>query len=1228
MLDDVLELVPEGFQDLAEPILQECSETIERLSERLEEHLEDPDRVREKDISGTDPNEPVAIFGSACVICGGDCSSIRLTSRIGICERCLPYETDRLLDALKTARKEHGTVGEVLLVLKLLRDRAERGEVDRERVEEFFREHVWPELFTEIANRAFEEATGFRLYSAQAVWTRRLIRGCSFSILAPTGTGKTSWASLMSALLAHAGRRVYYIVPTTTLVRQVEERIRDLAERAGLDVEVVSYHAAMPDERRRRAQERIREGDFDVLITTAQFLVHRVEELERLDFDVIFVDDVDAIIRGTGRNVDRVLRVAGLEQDEIDAAYRLANLRRRYYSLRDWLESLEERGEEERAERVRRDLEELEKELEELEEEVEEAKGRDLAQIVFMSATGAAAPSRRLAVVRELFDFEVGAGGEGLRNIQDLVVPKEPSPEAVREVVERVGPEGGLVFVPQRLPGGERAREVAEEIAEHLREHGIEARAVHAGTSAEEREEAIDAFAEGEVDVLVAVASPYGVIVRGLDLPQAARYAVFYGVPRQRIRLTPEEEDLKDVTYVASALSNLARLIDDTQLRSRLEGVAGRLWRIVRRGAWYRERVEEAVEDLSIEELQDLADRNADEIADELDVEPWLARNVRTLAEGVRELLNLLGDRERVERLAREATTVAVREEDGDSFLEVPDLRTYVQASGRVSRLFAGGVTFGLSFVLCDPDDDRELRLLNGLIRRMSYTYGTEFEWKSYPEELTADDIGLNLEGVSEEELDELVEKVDDDRERVRKILRGELEPEEAGKLARSALMIVESPNKARMIASLFSRRPSRRRLDGGVAYEAAAEGLHLTVVATQGHVADLVEDEGVFGVEQVGDRWVPVYDVLGRCRECGEQVVGREECPNCGGEVELKTPLLESIRDLAAEADVILIGTDPDTEGEKIGWDVFNYLGWVTAEVYRTEFHEVTRRGISEALEEENWKDVDAGRVSAQILRRVADRWIGFALSQDLWEVFKLLTIDLGEHDRGTFIELRIRLPEGVKIIDFRRRFEDEDVPSRPVRVRREGDEYVVRTRISRGGQVTYVATLMDENRELGDAESVREDAVEVRAVVNGEEVEPDVELEAMTWLSAGRVQTPVLGWVIDRAREYEETEFYACRAQLPGDGEEETTALIEELRLPPELAERLSDAAIDVLRRVAREGADATFSEKELGRLAQTDLFEPVGDAYRLSDRARELLNERGLIGLLAELLKEVGG
>lgn len=350
--------------------------------------------------------------------------------------------------------------------------------------------------------------------------------------------------------------------------------------------------------------------------------------------------------------------------------------------------------------------------------------------------------------------------------------------------------------------------------------------------------------------------------------------------------------------------------------------------------------------------------------------------------------------------------------------------------------------------------------------------------------------------------------------------------------------------------------------------------------------------------------------------------MVGSEECPNCGGEVELKTPLLESIRELASEADVILIGTDPDTEGEKIGWDVFNYLGWTTAQVYRTEFHEVTRRGISEALKEESWKNVDAGRVSAQILRRVADRWIGFSLSQDLWDVFKHLEIKLGELPSGSRIEVRLDIPSGVEVVDFRRTFdEDSSVRSRSVRLRREGDEYVVRTRISRGGDVTYTATLLDPNRKLGDRNGVRPELVRVRASVNGEPVDPNVKLEPMTWLSAGRVQTPVLGWIIDRAREYRETEFYACRAEVPAD-DVTIRALIEELKVPRALTEKLDEATIRVLSKIAEEGPDAEFSEEEVGRFTETELFERKDGRYRLSEEGRKVLESEGVIGLMLHL------
>jgi len=53
-----------------------------------------------------------------------------------------------------------------------------------------------------------------------------------------------------------------------------------------------------------------------------------------------------------------------------------------------------------------------------------------------------------------------------------------------------------------------------------------------------------------------------------------------------------------------------------------------------------------------------------------------------------------------------------------------------------------------------------------------------------------------------------------------------------------------------------------------------------------------------------------------------------------------------------------------------------------------RMEFHEVTKWAFMEALE--NPRELDENLVKAQIVRRVADRWVGFSLSQHLWKVFK----------------------------------------------------------------------------------------------------------------------------------------------------------------------------------------------------------------------------------------------
>jgi reverse gyrase len=86
-------------------------------------------------------------------------------------------------------------------------------------------------------------------------------------------------------------------------------------------------------------------------------------------------------------------------------------------------------------------------------------------------------------------------------------------------------------------------------------------------------------------------------------------------------------------------------------------------------------------------------------------------------------------------------------------------------------------------------------------------------------------------------------------------------------------------------------------------------------------------------------------------------------------------------------EVDEVFIATDPDTEGEKIAYDLYNLIKPYNIEIYRIEYHEVTKRAILQAIEER--RKLDENLVRAQIVRRIADRRVGFSLSEKLQKYF-----------------------------------------------------------------------------------------------------------------------------------------------------------------------------------------------------------------------------------------------
>ncbi len=672
--------------------------------------------------------------------------------------------------------------------------------------------------------RFFKTCLGSDPWEIQRVWARRILMGTSFAAVAPTGIGKTVLGLTLSLFLHKEGKKSYLLVPTVMLVEQSKELLERYAERAGLQPRIIAYRSSM----RKVLTERIKEGDFDILVTTNQFLARNFSLLEDKRFDFIFVDDVDAMLRAS-KNLDRVLKLLGAYDDE-------------------------RRG------------------------------------VLFIaSATGKA--GRKTRLLREVLGFDVGVIRRGsIRNVLDVLV-EDRTPRRVVDLIRTIGP-GGLLFLYKM--------EILDEVLPALDEAGIRYKVLRGSDP-----EAVDSFRRGEYDVLIGAAKPYGVLVRGLDLPETVKYAIFYGAPRFEI-------GVEDVENLSPGMISLML----TLFSSSLGRKALILARKIRRNP-----------------SDDVVERG---------------RRI------VSEVLERIRSGERFEG-------VLVTEE---LKVVIPDLTSYIQGSGRTSRLFRGHLTKGASFLL----EERELALY--FLKRASI-YDIEFT------------------PLDQVDLESLRRELEEDRRRVL-----ERRAEESGELLKHILFIVESPNKARTISRFFGK-PSVRNIGEAMVYETSTGTEVLTVVATLGHLVDLTTEEGYHGV-LVDDRIIPVYRTIKRCRKCGYQFVDGDRCPICGSEdIRDSKNTVEVLVKLAAESSKILIGTDPDTEGEKIAWDVARLIEKVNSNIYRAEFHEVTRRAILQAIRE--LKEINENRVKAQIVRRIEDRWIGFELSRKVQEHFGRRNLSAG---------------------------------------------------------------------------------------------------------------------------------------------------------------------------------------------------------------------------------------
>lgn len=152
-------------------------------------------------------------------------------------------------------------------------------------------------------------------------------------------------------------------------------------------------------------------------------------------------------------------------------------------------------------------------------------------------------------------------------------------------------------------------------------------------------------------------------------------------------------------------------------------------------------------------------------------------------------------------------------------------------------------------------------------------------------------------------------------------------------------LVIVESPAKAKTIGRYL--------------------GKDYKITASVGHIRDL--PSGSLGVDVKND-FTPRYI-------------------NMKG----KDKVIRELKASAAEAEEILIATDPDREGEAIAWHVANVLKVDPKDKNRVTFNEITAKAVNEAVKQP--RSIDLDLVNAQQARRVLDRLVGYELSPLLWK-------------------------------------------------------------------------------------------------------------------------------------------------------------------------------------------------------------------------------------------------
>ncbi|GIW67516.1 MAG: reverse gyrase 2 [Candidatus Parcubacteria bacterium] len=812
----------------------------------------------------------------------------------------------------------------------------------KEDLENFNEDYIVLQKLKEFIN-FFKENTGHQPLRLQLYWAKRVLKRESFSIIAPTGIGKTTFGNIISHFLPG---KVYYLVPSKILLREIEKKLKNIKS----DKKILII-------KEKEDKELLKNEDFDILLTTANFL-HKNFDIIPKNFDLVFVDDADSLIRQP-KNIDKVLKLIKFKDEEIQRAIQIIDKKRKAKNREDYAAI-----------------------------EVMDINKDEKGLIIAASAT-LTPKTKKIALFRELLGFEIGSATTYLRNIEEVYeiingtngnnssahsdssafvsAPSDSSQKIAlikRSIywLKKLGP-GGFVFLNDDF-----RKEDLNNYIDFLKENSINAVSYEKFNTKNQK-----AFLENEIQVVVGFSNIRNPLTRGIDLPQKVRYALFLGVPKFKIPLKVSYSPL----HLFLLGLTLRETVDEKSLIERNLNFLKKISFLKEEAILADKNLKEKIEPIKRTFEEFLKD---EEIIEKIKKHPRITLMTQTDANYTRTNANNNGVKTNINskennHLSGNHPGNISSDDPGNNlnyYLVVSDPRGYIQASGRTSRLFPLGLTKGLALILAE--NEKVLNHLKDKLKILGYE--------------------ANFKNASEINLTKILEEIDKDRKIVERVLTGEeftlKDPIE------TALVLVESPTKAKTIANFFGK-PARRIKANIIFYEVSLGNLHLNICATLGHFTDLTHQDGYYGVKKEKGEFVPVFQPLKICQNCKRHLsLNENECPVCNSQNFLsKQELIKNLQKIAFEVDKIYLATDPDTEGEKIAFDLFAYLYPYNQNIKRIELHEITKTEFIKKIKEP--RDVDVNLVKAQLLRRISDRWIGFKLSEEIQQHFKNLNLSAG---------------------------------------------------------------------------------------------------------------------------------------------------------------------------------------------------------------------------------------